>query len=104
MKCILAAPELPTMVQAGVQGYDVILWHGLIGPKCIPKAIVDRIDREASQIPRSKAMADALAAADVAPADGMPEQFRATIKTDNECWQKSRPASRYQARIGQRIT
>ena len=87
-KRIPAATELPTMVEAGVPGYEVVLWHGLIGPKGIPKAIVDRINAEATQILQSKAMADALAADGVAPAGGTPEQFRATIRTDIERWQK----------------
>ena len=87
-KRISAAPELPTVVEAGVPGYEVILWHGLVGPKGIPKPIVDRINSEATQILKSKAMEDLLAADGVSPAGGTPEKFHATIKTDIERWRK----------------
>ena len=87
-KRISAVPELPTVAEAGVPGYDVILWHGLVGPKGIPKAIVDRLNGEAAQILKSKAMEDLLAADGVTPAGGTPEQFQALIKSDIERWRK----------------
>lgn len=87
-KHISAAPELPTVAEAGIRGYEVILWHGLVGPKGIPKAIVYRLNSEASQILKSKAMEDLLAADGVTPAGGTPEQFQALIKTDIERWRK----------------
>ncbi len=87
-KRISAAPELPTVAEAGVPGYEVILWHGLIGPKAMPKAIVDRLNSEAGQILKSKAMEELLAADGVSPAGGTPEKFHATIKTDIERWRK----------------
>ena len=87
-KRISAAPELPTVAEAGVPGYEVILWHGLIGPKGMPKSIVDRLNSEATQILKSKAMEELLAADGVSPAGGTPEKFHATIKSDLERWQK----------------
>jgi tripartite-type tricarboxylate transporter receptor subunit TctC len=87
-KRISAVPELPTVAEAGVPGYDVILWHGLVGPKGIPKPIVDRLNSEAAQILKSKAMEELLAADGVTPAGGTPEQFQALIKSDIERWRK----------------
>ena len=87
-KRISAAPELPTVAEAGIPGYEVILWHGLVGPKGIPRAIVDRLNGEAGQILKSKAMEDLLAADGVTPAGGSPEQFQALIKSDIERWHK----------------
>jgi tripartite-type tricarboxylate transporter receptor subunit TctC len=87
-KRISAAPELPTVAEAGVPGYEVILWHGLVGPKGMSKAIIDRLNSEAGQILRSKAMEDLLAADGVTPAGGTPEQFQALIKSDIERWRK----------------
>src|SRR5437879_6106945 len=37
---IAAAPELPTVAEAGVPGYQVVLWHGLVGPQGLPGAVV----------------------------------------------------------------
>lgn len=87
-KRISAAPELPTVAEAGLPGYEVILWHGLVGPKGMPKAIVDRLNNEAGQILKSKTMEDLLAADGVTPAGGTPEQFKALIKSDIERWRK----------------
>ena len=87
-KRISAMPELPTVAESGVPGYDVILWHGLVGPKGMPKAVVDRLNSEAAQILKSKAMEDLLAADGVTPAGGTPEQFQALIKSDIERWRK----------------
>jgi tripartite-type tricarboxylate transporter receptor subunit TctC len=87
-KRISAMPELPTVAESGVPGYDVILWHGLVGPKGMPKAIVDRLNSEAGQILKSKAMEDLLAADGVTPAGGTPDQFQTLIKSDIERWRK----------------
>lgn len=87
-KRISAAPDMPTVAEAGVPGYEVILWHGLVGPKGMPKAVVDLLNSEAAQVLKSKAMEDLLAADGVSPAGGTPDQFRATIKADIERWSK----------------
>jgi len=87
-KRIPAAPELPTVAEAGVPGYEVVLWHGLVAPKGTPKAVVDKLNLEATQILKTQALAELLAADGVAPAGGTPEQFRSTIKADIERWQR----------------
>ncbi len=87
-KRIGAAPDVPTVAEAGVPGYEVVLWHGLVGPKGLPKAIVDRINSEANQILKVPEMDKLLATDGVAPAGGTPEQFTATIKSDIERWRK----------------
>ena len=87
-KRIGAAPDVPTVAEAGVPGYEVVLWHGLVGPKGLPKAIVDKINAEANQILKVKEMDTLLATDGVSPAGGTPEQFTATIKSDIERWRK----------------
>ena len=47
---IAAEPDLPTIAEAGVPGYEVTNWHGLIGPKSIPRAVVDRLNGEMNKI------------------------------------------------------
>ena len=83
---IPAAPELPTVSEAGVPGYSVVLWHGLVGPKGLPGAVVERVNQAANDALKSKDVADLLATDGVAPAGGTPEQFRAVIKSDIERW------------------
>ncbi|MEI6301068.1 MAG: tripartite tricarboxylate transporter substrate binding protein [Betaproteobacteria bacterium] len=87
-KRIPAAPEVPTVAEAGVPGYDVVLWHGLVAPKGVPKAIIDKLNAAANEALTAKDTADLLASDGVSPAGGTPEQFQATIKTDIERWRK----------------
>jgi len=87
-KRIPAAPEIPTVGEAGVPGYEVILWHGLVAPKGVPKAIISKLNLAANEALKSKDTADLLASDGVAPAGGTPEQFQATIKVDIERWRK----------------
>jgi tripartite-type tricarboxylate transporter receptor subunit TctC len=83
---IAAAPELPTVAEAGVPGYQVVLWHGLVGPKGMPGAVVERVNRAANDALKSKDVEDLLAADGVAPAGGTPEKLQAIIKADIERW------------------
>lgn len=64
---------------AGIKGYDVVLWHGLVGPKGLPRPIVDRVNAELNKALKANDMVDKLAADGVSPAGGTPEQFGATI-------------------------
>ena len=48
-KRIPALPNVPTVAESGVPGYEVILWHGLIGPKGLPRPVVDRINGEVTK-------------------------------------------------------
>ena len=87
-KRIPAAAEIPTVGESGVTGYEVILWHGLVAPKGVPKAIISKLNLAANDALKSKDTADLLASDGVAPAGGTPEQFQATIKVDIERWRK----------------
>jgi tripartite-type tricarboxylate transporter receptor subunit TctC len=85
-KRISALPDLPTVAEAAVPGYEVVLWHGLVAPKGVPRPIVDRLNRDANEVLKAKEMEDLLATDGVAPAGGTSEQFRAVIKADIERW------------------
>ena len=87
-KRIAAAPQVPTIAESGVKGYDVILWHGLIAPKALPRPILDRVNSELNKALQSKEMQDRLAGDGVSAAGGTPEQFTALIKKDIEVWRK----------------
>ena len=85
-KRIAAAPDVPTIAESGVKGYEVILWHGLIAPKALPKPILDRVNGELNKALKTKEMLDRLAGDGVSAAGGAPEQFAALIKKDIEVW------------------
>jgi tripartite-type tricarboxylate transporter receptor subunit TctC len=79
-------PDVPTIAESGVKGYDVILWHGLVGPKGLPRPIVDRVNGELNKALLAKDMAEKLATDGVSAAGGTPEQFAAIIKRDIAVW------------------
>ena len=87
-KRIPAAPEVPTVSEAGVPGYEVILWHGLIAPKGVPKPIVEQLNRAANEVLKVKDMEERLSSDGVSPAGGTTEQFGALIKSDIARWAK----------------
>jgi len=85
---IAAEPAIPTLAEAGLPGYEVILWHGLAGPKGLPRAIVDRINAEVSALVQLKETADQLQTDGVAPMRSTPEELQATIRKEIEMWRK----------------
>jgi tripartite-type tricarboxylate transporter receptor subunit TctC len=87
-KRIPALPNVPTVGEAGVPGYDVTLWHGLIGPKGLPRNIVERLNTEVTKVLQVKATADQLQTDGVAPAGGTPEQFGEQIRKEIGVWRK----------------
>jgi tripartite-type tricarboxylate transporter receptor subunit TctC len=87
-KRIAALPNVPTVAESGVPGYDVVLWHGLIGPKGLARPIVERINAEVTKALSLKATAEQLQNDGVAPAGGSPEQFRVQIEKEIKLWRK----------------
>lgn len=87
-KRLAVLPDVPTLAESGVKGYDVVLWHGLVGPKGLPRPIVERVNAELNKALKAKDMEDKLAADGVSPAGGTPEQFGAIIKRDIDTWRK----------------
>jgi tripartite-type tricarboxylate transporter receptor subunit TctC len=85
---IPALPDVPTVNESGLKGYDVILWHGLIGPKGLPRPIVDRVNGEINKALKAKDMEEKLATDGVSPAGGTADQFGALIKRDIDTWRK----------------
>src|SRR3989442_13242249 len=65
-----AEPDIPTVAESGVPGYEVVLWHGLIGPKGQPRPIVDRINNEATKTFRLTETAEKFRKAAVSPRGG----------------------------------
>jgi len=85
---LTAEPAIPTVAESGVPGYEVVLWHGLIGPKGLPRPIVDRINSEATQTLKLPETVGKLQNDGVSPAGGTPEQFLATIRGEIVVWRK----------------
>ena len=88
LKRVPALPDVPTVAESGLPGFDVPIWHGLIGPKGMPKDIVDKLSTEINKILQLKDTADQLAKDGVFPAGGTPEAFKAQIAKEIALWKK----------------
>jgi tripartite-type tricarboxylate transporter receptor subunit TctC len=84
-----AEPDVPTLAESGVKGYDVPVWHGLIGPKGMPKIGVDRINAEVNKLLKVKETEAQLQTDGVAPKGGSPEAFRDQIRKEIDLWKKT---------------
>src|SRR5262245_35219798 len=82
-------PEVPTLAESGVKGYDVPIWHGLIAPKGMPKAAVDKMNAEVNKLLKVKETGEQLATDGVAPKGGTPEAFRDQIRREVDLWKKT---------------
>jgi tripartite-type tricarboxylate transporter receptor subunit TctC len=85
---IAALPNVPTIAESGFPGYDATLWYGLIGPKGLPPAIVERINREVNKILSDEATPVKLAIDGAVAAGGTPQQFRSIIEKEIGQWNK----------------
>jgi tripartite-type tricarboxylate transporter receptor subunit TctC len=85
---LASEPDIPTVAEAGVPDYETILWHGLIGPKGMPRAVVERLNAEVSKVLQLRETADQLQNDGVSPAGGTPEQFFTTIAAEIELWRR----------------
>jgi tripartite-type tricarboxylate transporter receptor subunit TctC len=86
---LAAEPNVPTLAESGVPGYDVPIWHGLIGPKGMPRAAVERVNGEINKMMQAKETVDLLQSDGVSPAGGSPEAFRDRIRNEVQLWRKA---------------
>jgi tripartite-type tricarboxylate transporter receptor subunit TctC len=81
-------PNVPTMNEAGVPGYEATIWLGIMAPTGTPKEIVDRLNAEIERIIDQPAIRDAWAQQGAVPMTMTPDQFGAFLKQDIEKWAK----------------
>jgi tripartite-type tricarboxylate transporter receptor subunit TctC len=85
---LASEPDIPSVAQAGVPGYETVLWHGLIGPRGMPPAVVERLNAEVSKVLQLKETGEQLQNDGVSPAGGTPEQFLEIIRKEIEVWRR----------------
>ena len=75
-------PELPTISEAGLRGFDVATWFGVLAPAGTPPEIVSKFNAEIVRILNTPAMKERLAALGAEPVGNKPEEFAAFIKAE----------------------
>jgi tripartite-type tricarboxylate transporter receptor subunit TctC len=83
---ISAIPEVPTIAEAGVPGFESYTWFGLFGPKGLDPEIVNRVNAAVKVALETPSVRDRLVQLGNTPRWETPEQFRATVKADRAKW------------------
>jgi tripartite-type tricarboxylate transporter receptor subunit TctC len=81
-----AAPEVPTIAETGVPGYDYASWVGLLAPAKTPPAIVARWHSEAARVMQTPEMKTLLQHDGSEPVGSSPQEFGTVIRTEVERW------------------
>lgn len=81
-----ALPDVPTLAESGIKGFDAQPWYGLLGPAGLPKDITDRMNAEVQAILASPDVKAQLAGLGVEPMVMKPQQFQQFIATDITKW------------------
>ncbi|MGH8808117.1 MAG: Bug family tripartite tricarboxylate transporter substrate binding protein [Noviherbaspirillum sp.] len=81
-------PDLPTMIEAGVPGFDVTGWYGLMGPARLPAAVTAKLNQAVKVALYDAALKQQLSVQGYDVIVSTPEEFAATIKKDYEFWGK----------------
>jgi len=80
------APELPTMSESGLPGFEALAWFGLLAPAGTPAAILQRLEAEAQKALASAAMKERLAGMGALPGAPTAEAFGRVIRDDIRRW------------------
>jgi len=79
-------PDLPTIAESGVPGYEANNWNGLVAPARTPKAILDRLYREIAAVLREPAVAERMAKSALEPIGDTPAEFARYLGAEAEKW------------------
>jgi tripartite-type tricarboxylate transporter receptor subunit TctC len=79
-------PDLPTVAEAGVPGYEAATWSGVIGPAGMPRPIVETLNAAINRAIRAPAFQERFALLGDEAAGGTPEEFAALIRADAAKW------------------
>ena len=87
-KRMASAPDVPTVSEAGLPGYEVVLWAGLFAPGGTPKDIISLLHRESVNVLKLRDVRERLDAVGLTPVGTTAEQFGAYLRAEIEKWGK----------------
>ena len=79
-------PEVPTLAEAGMKGFDAGIWIGLLAPAATPLAIVEKLSRAANDALKTEEVRSALRRQGIDPLGGTPKEFADFIRADIDKW------------------
>lgn len=81
-------PDVPTLAETGLAGYEVVAWWGIMAPVGTPKAIVDKLNTEIVKVMRMPDVYELLTKMGIYPATSSPEELGAYIQTEIPKWSR----------------
>ena len=79
-------PDLPTVAEAGITGYETVSWGGIIGPAGLPKAIVDKVNADIRKALANPALRERFKTLDTEPDGGTPQEFVELVRRETPKW------------------
>jgi tripartite-type tricarboxylate transporter receptor subunit TctC len=86
LKRMESMPELPTLAEAGVSGFEALAWNGLFAPAGTPAAVVERINADVNAVLKDPAVRAAFDKQGLVSGGGSPAQFKAWIEQESRVW------------------
>jgi tripartite-type tricarboxylate transporter receptor subunit TctC len=87
-KRLEVAPEVPTLAESGVPGYESVAWYGMVAPAGIPPAVLAKLSAETIKATKSTEMQTALTKQGAIPVGNTPKEFAAFIKAEQTKYAK----------------
>jgi tripartite-type tricarboxylate transporter receptor subunit TctC len=81
-------PQVPTMNELGIAGYDVNSWHGIVVPAGTPRPIIDKINSTVNEILKMNDVKEVFRVQGVVPDGGSPEQLETFLQAQSNTWGK----------------
>jgi tripartite-type tricarboxylate transporter receptor subunit TctC len=85
---VSSLPEVPTIAEGGVKGYEVVGWYGMAAPAGTPRAVVSKLQAEVASILKAPETREKLAAEGAEPVGSTPDEFGAFVKAEIDKWSK----------------
>ena len=82
------APDIPTIAEAGVPGYEAVQWFGVLAPAGTPRDIVSRLHKEVVRTVQTPDIRQKLVNDGADPVGSLPEEFAAFIRSETAKWAK----------------
>ncbi|WP_086073630.1 Bug family tripartite tricarboxylate transporter substrate binding protein [Bordetella genomosp. 9] len=86
LKRLALFPDIPTLDEAGLKGYETVAWGGVVAPRGTPKDIVAKMNADIQQALKAPQVREGLATLGAVPAGGSPEDFKQLIDRETAKW------------------
>ena len=82
------APDIPTVAEAGLPGFDFGVWYGMVAPAATPKPALSRLHREVYSLMDQPSLRERFSGAGLEPLRGTPEEFAARMRSELQRWRE----------------